>query len=759
MRIGRADDVNSAAPAGDASEVLKERTLELWVGPECTVNRTGSRWSDQSVKTGFAHRLQDLDRLAALGARRVRIPVLWERVAPDRPDVLDFRWSDVRLARLRELALPAIVGLLHHGSGPRYTHLTDRHFPRLFADFARRVAERYPEQRFWTPVNEPLTTARFCGLYGHWYPHRRDDHSFVRALLQQIHGTVLAMRAIRTVNPGAELIQTDDLGYTRSTAPLAEQAEFENQRRWLAFDLLAGRVDRHHAMWDYLRENGAGKRELMALCDAPCPPDLVGINAYVTSERFLDHRLDRYPEALHGGNGCDRYVDVETVRAHAEPIDGFEPRLHEAWARYGRPIAITEAHMGCTREEQMRWLLQAWRAAGRARAKGVDVRAVTAWAAFGAVDWNSLLTREDGHYEPGLWDARSDPPRQTALGRLAGELAHGTPPSHPVLAGAGWWQRDTRLRVPGQEPVLSPPARGAPVLITGANGQLARAFARLCHMRGLPYERLTREQMDIADPRSVADALASHRPWAVVNTAGFARVDAAENDPRQWRENVVGPTLLARACSKGGIGLLSFSSDLVFAGDRTVPYLERDPTAPLNAYGRAKAQAERAILQEAPHALVVRSAAFFGPWHAVDFLTRGLARVERGDTWHAASAQVASPAYLPDLVQAALDLLIDGERGLWHLTPGEATSGLAFARRACEFAGLDPGRVVGASSEQLGQVAPRPAFCALRSERGAPLPPLDDALQRYLRDREPVQIDPPPLSTRAIPSIEALEPL
>lgn len=713
--------------------------MPLWAGAECTINRVADRWSSQSARIGAGARVEDLDRLAALGVARVRLPLLWEAVAPERVDQCDWHWPDAALARLTELRVPAILGLLHHGSGPRRTQLLDPRFPRLFAQYARRVAERFPGQMEWTPINEPLTTARFSALYGLWYPHRSDDRSFVRALLNQVRATVLAMREIRAVNSEARLVQTDDLGFTRSVPALADQAAFDNERRWLAFDLLAGRVDRQHPFWDWLRSCGASERELLGLCDAPCPADILGLNAYITSERFLDDRLHLHAPHLHGGNGREAYVDIETVRAHGQLIDGFAGRLREAHARYGAPMAITEVHLGCTREEQLRWLREAWDAALTVRAEGADVRGVTAWAAFGTMDWNSLLTREDGHYEPGLWDARSDPPRLTALGRLAADLARGVDPaaSHPTAAGTGWWRRDLRFGVEPHGLALSLPALGEPLLIVGG-GTLGRAFARLCHMRGLPYELLGRSDMDIAEPAAVERALESHAPWAVVNTAGYVRVDAAESDPRQWRDNAEGPLVLAMACARRGLPLLSFSSDLVFPGGSAQPYRERDAVAPLNAYGRAKAWAERAVLKHAPASLVVRSAAFFGPWDTANFVADGLGRLRRNEPWRAATDQVVSPTYVPDLVQAALDLLIDGERGIWHLTNACAVSWADFARQACEHAGLAPTLVHPVRGIELRQRAPRPDFCALASGRGRLLPSLDDALSRYQRDHEPI---------------------
>ncbi len=169
---------------------------------------------------------------------------------------MDWKWSDERLKRLRELGIDPIVGLLHHGSGPAHTSLVDPLFPEKFCIYARAVAERYPWVENYTPVNEPLTTARFSGLYGHWYPHGKSETLFIRALLQQCRATVMAMRAIREINPSARLIQTEDLGKTFSTPRMAYQAQFDNERRWLTFDLLCGRVDGRHALWNYFLDRG-----------------------------------------------------------------------------------------------------------------------------------------------------------------------------------------------------------------------------------------------------------------------------------------------------------------------------------------------------------------------------------------------------------------------------------------------------------------------------------------------------------------------
>jgi dTDP-4-dehydrorhamnose reductase len=718
--------------------------LELWGGVECTIVRLGDDYRNQTAETGHFQRLEDIDLIAGLGIRTVRYPILWEAIAPDRPDVLDFAWTDERLAMLKERGIRVIGGLLHHGSGPRYTDLLDRDFPRKLADFAARVADRYPWIEMWTPVNEPLTTARFSGLYGVWYPHGRDEKTFIQALLIECRATVLAMRAIREVNPHARLVQTDDISKSYGTPEMAALTSFYNERRWLSWDLLCGKVDQQHPLWDYLAETGIAHEELLWCRDNPCPPVVIGVNYYPTSERWLDHRVARYPAQYVGTYRGLHHADIETPRSLATPTPGVGPLLMEAWERYGLPIAVTEAHTDASREDQMRWLLEIWEAAEQARDNGADIRAVTVWALLGSYDWNCLVTECRGYYEPGPFDVRSPQPRPTALATLVRELSAGKPLSHPVLHGQGWWRRPERFRCPPVAtrnattslPIDSRHLAGRttqPVLIIGARGTLGQAFARICAQRHLSHVVMSRDQLDMADPVSVDAMIARHQPWAIVNAAGYVRVDDAENDvERCLRENVHGPSVLAVACARHAIQLLTFSSDLVFDGAQDAPYVESDPVSPLNVYGASKAEAERKVLGTHPASLVVRTSAFFGPWDSHNFVTQALRALAQGSPFEAASDMTVSPTYVPDLVHACLDLLIDGESGIWHLSNGEALTWAALAERAAGMAGIDAGTLSAMPAAQLGLTARRPRYSALHSERGVLLPSLDNALGRYL---------------------------
>ncbi|BAZ13704.1 dTDP-4-dehydrorhamnose reductase [Calothrix sp. NIES-4071] len=718
--------------------------LEMWAGVECTVNRVGEEYFDQLERNGHAARLSDLDLFAELGIQAIRYPVLWERVAPQGLENADWSWTDERLNRLYSLGIRPIVGLVHHGSGARDTSLVDPEFPVKLANFAGAVAERYPWVTHYTPINEPLTTARFSGLYGHWYPHGRDNLTFARALLGQCRGVAKSMQAIRQVNPNAQLVQTDDLGKIYSTQTLAYQAEFENERRWLTFDLLCGRINDNHPMWGYLLYCGITEAELEWFLENPCPPDIIGINHYVTSDRFLDEHKELYPPCSHGGNGKHQYADVEAVRVCAEGVTGHKQLLLEAWERYKLPLAITEVHLGSTREEQLRWFYEAWNAVQELRAENVDVRAITAWSLLGSYDWNSLLTRSTGHYESGVFDLRSQRPRPTAIAKLVQYLATGQKPNHPLLDTPGWWHRQERLLYPPvscsdfdsrKMQIMREAKSLSPVIIVGATGTLGKAFARLCEQRGITYRLLSRQEMDITNPDSVDAVLAQLKPWAVVNAAGYVRVDDAENEPDVClRINTDGAKNLAQGCARHNAAYVTFSSDLVFDGTVFNPYVENNAVAPLNVYGRSKALAEEEVLKVNPASLVIRTSAFFGPWDDYNFVTIALRQLSAGQTFTAAFDSTVSPTYVPDLVNTSLDLLIDGESGLWHLANVGAVSWADFARIAAKRAGVSISGLITLPTKELGFIAPRPSYSVLGSNRGELLPTLDCAIDRYFQE-------------------------
>lgn len=421
--------------------------VEVWGGIECSVVRVGDVIRDQLLETGHSKRIEDLDLVASLGIKTVRYPALWEHVETVAGKD-DWSWLDQRFQRMRELGISPLAALIHHGSGPSWTSILASDFVERLAAFATRLAGRYPWITTFTPINEPMVTARLSGLYGLWHPHRADEASCLRLVVAQCRAIVKTMSAIRKVIPDARLMQTEDFGKIFATKELAYQADYENDRRWLSLDLLCGRVGSCHPFHERLLGAGVDHTHLEELEAAPCPPDLIGVDYYLTSDRFLDHRVQRHHREPVGGNGIEPYVDIAAFRAGLPASElGFASRLREVWRRYTLPVVLGEVHNGCTREEQLRWFLEGWEAACECVAEGVDVRAITAWSMFGAIDWNSMMMREDGYYECGVFDTRAATPRRTILADAISALVKTRSFDHPVLVQSGWWRAPRRLGI------------------------------------------------------------------------------------------------------------------------------------------------------------------------------------------------------------------------------------------------------------------------------------------------------------------------
>jgi dTDP-4-dehydrorhamnose reductase len=535
---------------------------EIWAGIECTINRIGDVYHQQLEKTGHIKRLDDLDKFAELGIKTIRYPILWEQIAPGKLEDADWSWADERLNKLRTLDICPIVGFVHHGSGPIHTSLTDDEFPAKLAAYAAAFAQRYPWIKYYTPINEPLTTARFSGLYGHWYPHGRDNNTFATALVNQCKAIILSFQAIRARIPDAKLVQTEDLCKVYSTPLLSYQAAFENERRWLSLDLICGMVKMGHPMWDELLSYNISEEVLNWFLKNACLPEIIGINHYVTSNRFLDENVHQYPSHFHGGNSFHQYADVEAIR-----IPGIDPcslysLLKEVWERYELPIAITEVHLGGHREEQLRWLKECWDTAKRLRADNINIKAITIWSLLGSFDWNSLVTRNDNFYESGVFDVRNGSLRPTALSAIVRKLIRDKAFHMRILNKPGFWQREDRFfehyqqhRQPAlaadiESDALSP---NYPVLIVESDNILSASFIACCKSRAIHYVTASLQQSDLSDGLNVREMTERYKPWCIINTMVYKHDDA--NDRQCELED------LAELCMENKVQLLAFVAD------------------------------------------------------------------------------------------------------------------------------------------------------------------------------------------------------
>jgi dTDP-4-dehydrorhamnose reductase len=406
--------------------------IEIWASPEPTIARLdATTYRDQCEETGHARRESDIERLAALGVSASRYPVLWEHVERNGPGARDYSWAQRRLALLAEHGIEPLVTLLHHGSGPPHTELLDDAFPELFAAYAAETARRFPWVKRWTPINEPLTTARFSTLYGVWYPSARDHRAFGRAMLNQARAILLGFARIAAIVPAAQLMLTEDLqGYVAGDLAAQAYVAHKRERAYLSLDLLCGNVRPGHALYAYLvRDCGLAPRELDRLRRLARPPDLMGWNYYPNSERYVSSS----PEGPY-------FANVALVDVAPEQLD---PRglLRAAWQRYRLPMALSEVHVIGTEDERVRWLLQRYDDVVALRGEGVDLRALGAWAAFGMVDWNSLLRERAGSKEDGIYTCASGDaePAWTLAADALRSLAAGRRAS--LASRPGWWEQ------------------------------------------------------------------------------------------------------------------------------------------------------------------------------------------------------------------------------------------------------------------------------------------------------------------------------
>jgi dTDP-4-dehydrorhamnose reductase len=719
----------------------KEFPVEIWGGVECSVVRIEDTVHDQLNMNGHEDRISDLEMFADIGISKIRYPLLWEKYVNQKDTF--FKIHDPRLEKLRELNIDPIAGLLHHGSGPMDTSMMKNDFAERLADFAYIIAQRYPWIEFYTPVNEPLTTARFSGLYGIWYPHKKDDYSFLRMFLNQLKAIVLSIKRIKEINPNAKLIQTEDIAKIHSTKILKYQAKLENERTWLTYDILTGKFNSDHSLWKYFLEIGITKKELEFFIDNPNQPDICGFNYYVTSERFLDDRIIEYPTSSIGGNDFHDYADIEVVRVGKEKLTGLESLLKEASERYNLPIALTEIHLACTREEQMRWFDEAYKTATNLNNAGYDIRAVTAWSLLGSFDWNTLLQLKGEYYETGVFDIRSGKPRATAMAALIKSYTQNKTEVSQFVRIPGWWKRNVRIEyhIPENLNKLITSEfetyKGIKPLMVFGNGPMAMAIEQLCILRGLPVHMVDKSTHDFPDEYHIIELIQVHKPWAIINASGFTKIDEAELSPFDcFKKNTLYPRQIARICLMHNIRMLTFSTDQVFNGKKRQPYLEIDKTDPLNVFGMSKKIAEDSILSINPNVLIIRNGLLINPFSSDDFLFEVVFDKQKKMHKYAISDIIVSPAYLPDLINTSLDLLIDNEKGIWHISGPQAISYYDFAKLAAGIAGITDNHIKSIPAIKLASKALRPSYSVLKSVSGIVLPRLDVSISNYLLDAE-----------------------
>jgi beta-glucosidase len=335
--------------------------------------KTGRILDEYELTGHYLRWAEDLELASELGVGLVRYGVPWHRISPA-PGVWELGFAEQTLLRWLELGIEPIVDLVHYGT-PTWMNgaFLNPDYERHVEEYAARVAEHFRGSvRYFTPLNEPRITAWYTGKLGWWPPGRRGWSGFVAVTLAIARGIVRTVRALRSVDPAVLCVHVDatDLYETQDPELLPEVSRRQTIV-FLALDLVCGKVDARHPLYDWLLSHGASFRELEWLCEHAIVPDVVGMNLYPLFSRKIMKRS--------GGR-----LRTRMPYASADIVE----RLAELYAsRYGRPVMITETASEGTVSRRHAWLRDSVAAVTRARARGIPLVGYTWWPMFALVTW------------------------------------------------------------------------------------------------------------------------------------------------------------------------------------------------------------------------------------------------------------------------------------------------------------------------------------------------------------------------------------
>jgi dTDP-4-dehydrorhamnose reductase len=276
------------------------------------------------------------------------------------------------------------------------------------------------------------------------------------------------------------------------------------------------------------------------------------------------------------------------------------------------------------------------------------------------------------------------------------------------------------------------------ILITGANGMVARAAIKHCLALGDTVTALTRQRLDISDREAVLRMLDETKPDAVLNCAAYTNVDGAESEREAaYAANSAGPENLAVGCFNTGARFVTISTDYVFDGTNTGFYTEDDGPNPQGVYGKSKLEGEERARAANAGSVIVRSGWIFGSG-GTNFLSVMGKMLAEGKPVKAIRDSYGTPTYAADLAGRLRELAGMDTEGIFHVTnSGEGTSYLGFAQEVCRIGGFDAGLLEPVSHTDLKRPAPRPVSSRLGSTRFEieylkKLPAWEDGLRRHL---------------------------
>jgi dTDP-4-dehydrorhamnose reductase len=273
------------------------------------------------------------------------------------------------------------------------------------------------------------------------------------------------------------------------------------------------------------------------------------------------------------------------------------------------------------------------------------------------------------------------------------------------------------------------------VLLTGANGQLGLELRRV--LAGEELILMDQPDHELTDP-GIGEQVAAQQPNIVIHAGACTDVEACERDAEMaFRINAEGTRRVAEGAAKAGARLVYLSTDYVFDGMKTEPYVEPDPVNPLNAYGRSKLCGEAEARAICPNALIVRTSWLYSAY-GKNFANTILKLSSTQTEIPVVRDQRGSPTYARDLAGMIVELIRRKIAGLIHVGGEGEASWHEFAEAILRMA-ASPTRAVAISTDRAGRLAARPRYSVLSTgllrENGLTLPPWRDGLKRFMADR------------------------